>query len=68
MTFLKRSIPGFRMGALLLALQTLAVRSFAAPAGGGLPWEKPMTLIATSLKGLSRNNVTTQGTFRGMIL
>jgi type IV secretion system protein TrbC len=51
MTFLKRSIPGFRMGALLLALQALAVRAFAAPAGGGLPWEKPMTLIATSLTG-----------------
>jgi type IV secretion system protein TrbC len=51
MTFLKRNIPGFRMGALLLALQALAVRAFAAPAGGGLPWEKPMTLIATSLTG-----------------
>jgi type IV secretion system protein TrbC len=51
MTFLKHGIPGFRMGALLLAFQALAVRAFAAPAGGGLPWEKPMTLIATSLTG-----------------
>ena len=47
----KRKIRGSRLGALLLALQTLAVRSFAAPAGSGLPWEKPMTLIATSLTG-----------------
>jgi type IV secretion system protein VirB2 len=51
MTFLKRNFRGFRMGALLLAVQTLAMRAFAAPAGGGLPWEKPMTLIATSLTG-----------------
>ena len=51
MTLLKRDIPGSRVGALLMALQVLAVRSFAAPIGGGLPWEKPMTLIATSLTG-----------------
>jgi len=51
MTFWKRTIRGSRLGALLLVLQTLAVRSFAAPAGSGLPWEKPMTLIATSLTG-----------------
>lgn len=51
MTFSRRKIPGSRMGALLLAIQALAVRSFAAPAGSGLPWERPMTLIATSLTG-----------------
>ena len=51
MTFLRRLIPGFRMGAILLALQALAVRVYAAPAGGGLPWEKPLSLIATSLTG-----------------
>lgn len=51
MTFLRRRISGFRVGALLLAIQAFAVRTFAAPAGGGLPWEQPMTLIATSLTG-----------------
>ena len=51
MTFLRRNIGAFRMGAILLAIQALAVRVYAAPAGGGLPWEKPMTLIATSLTG-----------------
>ncbi len=29
----------------------LAVHASAAPAGGGLPWEAPMTAIATSLTG-----------------
>ena len=29
----------------------LSISESAAPAGGGLPWEKPMTLIATSLTG-----------------
>src|SRR6266566_5928375 len=28
-----------------------AVHGFAAPVGGGLPWEAPMTAIATSLTG-----------------
>ena len=51
MTFLRCSIRGFHVGAILLAIQALAVRVYAAPAGGGLPWEKPMTLIATSLTG-----------------
>ncbi len=51
MTFFRCRFPGFRAGALLLAIQALAIRSYAAPAGGGLPWEKPMTLIATSLTG-----------------
>lgn len=30
---------------------TFAMYSSAAPAGGGLPWEAPMTAIATSLTG-----------------
>jgi type IV secretion system protein VirB2 len=51
MAFLRQSIHGFRVGAILLAIQALAVRVYAAPTGGGLPWEKPMTLIATSLTG-----------------
>ena len=51
MTFLRCSVRGFRVGAILLAMQALAVRVYAAPTGGGLPWEKPMTLIATSLTG-----------------
>ena len=29
----------------------LAIHATAAPAGGGLPWEAPMTAIATSLTG-----------------
>ena len=33
------------------ALFTLAIQASAAPAGGGLPWEAPMTAIATSLTG-----------------
>ena len=28
-----------------------AIQAAAAPAGGGLPWEAPMTAIATSLTG-----------------
>ena len=51
MTFLKHKIVGSRMGALLVAMEVFLARSYAAPAGGGLPWEKPMTLIATSLTG-----------------
>jgi type IV secretion system protein VirB2 len=51
MTFLRRKLSGFRIGALLFILQAFLVRCYAAPAGGGLPWEKPMTLIATSLTG-----------------
>ena len=51
MTFSKRSVGGFRTGAILLAIQTLAVRAYGAANGAGLPWEKPMTLIATSLTG-----------------
>jgi type IV secretory pathway VirB2 component (pilin) len=33
------------------AALTLTMRAFAAPTGGGLPWEAPMTAIATSLTG-----------------
>ena len=33
------------------AVFMLAVHATAAPAGGGLPWEAPMTAIATSLTG-----------------
>ena len=51
MTFFRRKLPGSRIGALLLAMQAFLARSHAAPAGAGLPWEKPMTLIATSLTG-----------------
>ena len=29
----------------------LAIHATAAPAGGGLPWEAPMTAMATSLTG-----------------
>jgi len=51
MTLLRRTVRGFRTGAILLAIQAFVARVYAAPAGGGLPWEKPMTLIATSLTG-----------------
>ena len=33
------------------AVFSLAIQASAAPAGGGLPWEAPMTAIATSLTG-----------------
>jgi len=33
------------------AVFTPAIQASAAPAGGGLPWEAPMTAIATSLTG-----------------
>ena len=36
----------FTAAALMLATQ-----AWGAPAGGGLPWEAPMTAIATSLTG-----------------
>jgi type IV secretory pathway VirB2 component (pilin) len=38
---------GLRAGAVGLFIQAL----YAAPAAGGLPWEKPMALIATSITG-----------------
>jgi type IV secretory pathway VirB2 component (pilin) len=51
MTFSGRGFSGSRIGALLLVTHAFLARSYGAPAGGGLPWEKPMTLIATSLTG-----------------
>ncbi len=33
------------------AVFTISMQASAAPAGGGLPWEAPMTAIATSLTG-----------------
>jgi type IV secretory pathway VirB2 component (pilin) len=51
MTFFRRKLSGSRIGALLLLTQAFLARSYAAGAGAGLPWEKPMTLIATSLTG-----------------
>ena len=53
MTFFRRKLSGSRIGALLLVTQAFVARSYAAAAGAGagLPWEKPMTLIATSLTG-----------------
>ena len=51
MKFFRRKFSGSRIGALLLAMQAFLTRSYAAPAGGGLPWERPMMLIATSLTG-----------------
>jgi len=32
-------------------VNSIGPSAYAAPAGGGLPWERPMTLIATSLTG-----------------
>ena len=51
MTFFKGTFFGYRIGTVLLAMQAFLARAYAAPAGGGLPWERPMTLIATSLTG-----------------
>src|ERR1017187_9330862 len=66
MTFFRRELSGSRIGALLLVTQAFVARSYAAPAGGGLPWEKPMTLIATSLTGpaayaIGRNGICIGG-------
>ena len=41
---------GTRLTALVLALSTVNLRLYAS-AGGSLPWERPMTTIATSLTG-----------------
>jgi type IV secretory pathway VirB2 component (pilin) len=41
---------GARFAALAFVLWAINVRLYAA-AGGNLPWEKPMTTIATSLTG-----------------
>ena len=46
----RRSILGPRLGAFIALAATFSLRMQAA-AASGLPWEKPMTAIATSLTG-----------------
>ena len=46
----RRSILGPRLGAFIVLASTFSLRMQAA-AASGLPWEKPMTAIATSLTG-----------------
>ena len=46
----RRSILGPRLGAFIVLAATFSLRMQAA-AASGLPWEKPMTAIATSLTG-----------------
>jgi len=46
----RRSILGPRLGAFIVLAATFSLRMRAA-AASGLPWEKPMTAIATSLTG-----------------
>ena len=41
----------YRILMFTAAILTLAIEASAAPAGAGLPWEAPMTAIATSLTG-----------------
>jgi type IV secretory pathway VirB2 component (pilin) len=50
MNIVRRSILGPRLGALF-ALAVAFRLQLQAAAAGGLPWEKPMTAIATSLTG-----------------
>ena len=50
MKLIRKSTLGPRLGALIAGAVALSVRMEAA-AAGGLPWEKPMTAIATSLTG-----------------
>lgn len=50
MNLIRRSTIGSRFGALLTIAAVSSFRLQAA-AAGGLPWEKPMTAIATSLTG-----------------
>lgn len=50
MNIVRRSILGPRLGALFALAVAFSLQSQAA-AAGGLPWEKPMTAIATSLTG-----------------
>jgi type IV secretion system protein VirB2 len=47
---LSRLNPVARFTALAMAVWAINLRMYAA-AGGNLPWEKPMTTIATSLTG-----------------
>ena len=50
MHLILRSTVGSRLGALF-AMAALFSSRMQAAAAGGLPWEKPMTAIATSLTG-----------------
>lgn len=50
MTLIRRLTVGSRLGTLL-ALATAFSSRMQAAAASGLPWEKPMTAIATSLTG-----------------
>ncbi len=50
MNIIRRSTLGPRLGALIALAVAFSLRLQAA-AAGGLPWEKPMTAIATSLTG-----------------
>ncbi len=50
MNFIRKSTLGRRLGALMTLAITFSLRMQAA-AAGGLPWERPMTAIATSLTG-----------------
>lgn len=47
-----RVLRGLRVsGALMVAVLGLAAVALAGAAGGGLPWEAPLSLVATSLTG-----------------
>ena len=50
MNMVRRTTFGPRLGALFAMSVAFSLRMQAA-AAGGLPWEKPMTAIATSLTG-----------------
>jgi type IV secretory pathway VirB2 component (pilin) len=50
MSLIQRSTIGTKLG-VLSAMATLSSWRMQAAAAGGLPWEKPMTAIATSLTG-----------------
>jgi type IV secretory pathway VirB2 component (pilin) len=50
MNLLRKRIVGSKVGALFAIVMAFSLRLQAA-AAGGLPWEKPMTAIATSLTG-----------------
>ena len=50
MNIIRRSTLGPRLGAVIALAAAFSLRMQAA-AAGGLPWEKPMTAIATSLTG-----------------
>jgi type IV secretion system protein VirB2 len=50
MTLIRKWNLGSRLGALSMLAAAFGLRLQAA-AAGGLPWEKPMTAIATSLTG-----------------